>query len=243
MSFNNQQYLYEHLPARFRREDKELFLKRFLQFTGETLDKWDATFDAFFENIESGSADEIWIDFWLQQLFGWSWYPWWFTIAEKRRLYGNFARHLARRGTRRGIELWLLDFGIVARVHTRSQPWGEFVWGDTHFAIDQPLHLIVEILFLQSGQTDLSVWGEGVWTDYQNPDLYGDILYADGEVSAGEGFYSNPKPLLSEADIIRLIRYVQPHSQEIVIVWRQGIQYFPLPPAESPLYSEPLYGD
>lgn len=199
MPLNNLEYLYNHLPARFRREDKELFLKRFLQVFGTTLDDWDTAFDAFFEQINSETADEKWIEFWLRELFGWSWFPHWFTVAEKRRLYGNFARHLARRGTARGIELWLLDFGIVAKVHTRSSPWGEFVWGETHFAIAEPLSLIVEILFVQSAQQDLHVWGEGAF---------------------GEFFYTEPKPLFTEKEILDLLRYVQPHAQEIIVVWR-----------------------
>jgi phage tail-like protein len=201
MSFSNRDYLYNNLPARFRRDDKELFLKRFLQFFGDTLDEWDAKFDAFFENINPDTASAEWIKFWLEALFGWSWFPYWFTLANKRQLYGNFARHLARRGTRRGIELWLLDFGIVARVHTRSLPWGEFVYGETHFAITEPLHLIVEILFLQSAPQDLAVWGEGAF---------------------GEFYYTEPKPLFTEKEILDLIRFVQPHSQEIIVIQRVG---------------------
>lgn len=202
MSFSNQQYIYDHLPGRFRAADKDLFLKRFLQFFGDTLDEWDGKFDAFFENIDPDTADAEWIGFWLEALFGWSWFPRWFTLQNKRRLYGNFARHLARRGTRRGIELWLADFGIVARVHTRTPPWGEFVWGETTFAITSPLHLIVEILFLQLPEVDMSFWGEGVW---------------------GESFYVEPQPMFSEKEILDLIRFVQPHAQAITIAWSTGV--------------------
>lgn len=197
MSFSNQEYLYNHLPSRFRREDKDLFLKRYLEFGGETLDEFDAKFDAFFENIDPATAEENWIEFWLKNLFGWSWFPEWFTVIEKRRLYGNFAKHLARRGTRRGIELWLLDFGIVARVHTRALPWGEFVWGENHFSITEPLYIIVEVLFLQSPRRDLHVWSEGAW---------------------GEFYYTEPKPLFAVKEIIDLLRYVQPHAQEFFLL-------------------------
>lgn len=196
--FSNTEYLYQHLPSRFRREDKDLFLKRFLQFFGETLDDYDDTYDTFFENISPETADETWIDFWLENLFGWSWFPAWFTAAEKRNLYANFARHLARRGTRRGIELWLLDFGIVARVHTRPLAWGEFVWNETHFAISEPLNLIVEILFIKSPQADLHVWGEGAF---------------------GEFFYTDATPLFTDKEILDLLRFVQPHAQEIIVIW------------------------
>ncbi len=199
--FSNLEYLYENLPARYRREDVGLFLKRYLTFFGETLDEYDEKFDEFFESIKPATATDEWIRFWLQNLFGWSWFPHWFTLADKRRLYGNFARHLARRGTARGIELWLKDFGIIAKVHTRTPPWGEFVWGEPTFAIAEPLHIVIEILYLQSSRTDLHVWGECAW---------------------GEFFYAEPKPMFTNKELLDLIRYVQPHAQEISIVWRVG---------------------
>jgi phage tail-like protein len=203
MSFENLEYIYGHLPARFRAADKELFLKRFLTFFGNTLDEWDAAFDSFFEKIDPETADARWIEFWLFALFGWSWFPWWFTLEDKQRLYGNFGRHLGRRGTRRGIELWLADFGIIARVHTRNAPYGEFVWGETMFSIPEPLHLIVEVLFLRQSSAEISFWGESAW---------------------GEGFYTEPRPMFTDREITDLVRYVQPVSQSITIVWRNRIQ-------------------
>lgn len=198
MPFSNLEYFYQNLPARFRREDKDLFLKRFLQFFGETLDDYDEAFDAFFQNIKPATANAQWIEFWLENLFGWSWFPRWFTLADKRRLYGNFAQHLARRGTRRGIELFLLDFGIVARVHTRPLAWGEFVWGESHFAINEPLRLVVEILFIKSPPVDLRVWGEGAW---------------------GEFYYAAPEPVLTDKEIFDLIRFQQPNAQEVIVAF------------------------
>lgn len=221
MSFSNRDYIYDHLPARYRRDDKDLFLKRFLEAPGVTMDEWDGKFDAFFNSIESSTADVDWIAFWLDALFGWSWFPSWFRLADKRRLYGNFARHLARRGTRRGIELWLLDFGIVARVHTRTPPWGEFVWGETTFAIPEPLHLVIEILFVKTPPADMCFLGEFVY---------------------GESFYVEPKAAFTDKEIADLVRYVQPHSQEILIVWRTGEPIYYVPTGE-PLYAEPLYGE
>jgi hypothetical protein len=208
MSFSNTDYLYDHLPARFRREDKDLLLKRYLQFAGDTLDEWDAKFDAFFESIDSETADSTWVTFWIDVLFGWSWFPSWFRLADKRRLYGNMGRHLARRGTARGIELWLKDFGIVARVHTRAVTWGEFVWGETSFSITQPLYLIVEILRVDTPLADQCFYGQEPW---------------------GESFYTVPAPPLTETEVIALIRYMQPHAQSITIAWRLGLDCEILP--------------
>jgi phage tail-like protein len=203
MSFSNTNYLYDHLPSRFRREDKDLFLKRFLQWFGDTLDDYDEQFDSFFESIDPETASETWIDFWLEQLFGWSWFPSWFTLAQKRTLYGNFARHLARRGTRRGIELFLLDFGIVAKVHARPVVWGEMVWGETAYAVNEPLRLVVEILFIKAPAMDLYAWGEGAF---------------------GEFFYADPKPLFTKKEILDLLRYQQSQGQEIIVVFGQGVR-------------------
>lgn len=201
MPFDNTQFVYGKLPARFRRDDDAGLLRRFLSFYGGTMDEWDEAFDAFANDIASGTAASKWVKFWLLVLFGWSWFPWWFQIVDMRRLYGNFARHLGRRGTRRGIELWLADFGILARVHTRMQPYGEFVWGETHFGITEPLHLIVEILSIKTSPIEACFLGETAY---------------------GDGFYARPRAAYSQREIIELIRYVQPQSQEVVIVWRAG---------------------
>lgn len=201
MSFNNTQYLYDHLPARFRRDDQDLLLRRYLQIFGDTLDAWDGKFDSFYTSIAPATATLEWITFWLQVLFGWSWFPWWFTLADKRRVYGNFAKHLARRGTRRGIELFLKDFGILARVHTRAQAWGEGVYGEQVFSITQPLYLIIEILQVDTPMMDASYLEEGCW---------------------GEAIYTVPKAPITEKEILELVRYQQPHAQQINVVWRLG---------------------
>lgn len=200
MSFNLE-YLYQHLPARFRRDDKGLLLKRFLQHFGVKLDQYDEVYDTFSERIDPDTATAEWIAFWMLVLFEWSWFPWWFTLADKRRVYGNFARHLARRGTAVGIETFLRDFGIVARVDKRPQTWGEFVWGETGFSVPQPLYLVVEILRIESPRTDASFVGEGVW---------------------GESIYTRPRRPFTDADIARLIRYQQVAGQVIDVVWKLG---------------------
>lgn len=213
MSFNNTQYLYDHLPARFRREDKDLLLKRYLQIFGDTLDAWDGKYEAFFESIDPDTAEPEWIEFWLYALFDWSKFLWWFTIVEKRRLYRNFARHLGRRGTARGIELFLRDFGIVAKVYNRPQAWGEGVYGEQVFSIAQPLYLIVEILRIDTPAMDASYLGEGCW---------------------GESVYTVPRSPITEKEILELVRYQQPHAQQINVVWRLG--------GYEPVNYEPVWG-
>lgn len=201
MSFSNQDYLYNSFPARYRREDKDRLLYRFCQHFGEKLDSYDEAFDAFHESITPGSASAEYIAFWLDVLFGWSWFPHWFTLGDKRRVYGNMARHLARRGTRKGIELFLRDFGIVAKVHTKSQPWGEFVYGETSYALTQPLNIIIEILFCTGQRIDACYVGEAVW---------------------GESFYSKPARPFTDREIIDLVRFEQPVAQNIYVLWSNG---------------------
>ncbi|GEM_PF-3292081 len=197
--FSNLEFLYSHLPARYRREDRDLFLKRFLQYFGDTLDVWDESFDNFYQQINADTADEIWIDWWMWALFGWAWYPTWFTLEDKRRLFRNMARHNACRGTARGIELWLRDFGIVTRVWTRPRTWGELVWGEAGFDVAEPLHLVVEITSLVTNSDDSVYWSDSVW---------------------GESLYTEQRRRLNDKEIVELVRYVWALSQEIYVVWR-----------------------
>lgn len=203
--FSNLEYLYNNLPSRFRRDDKDLFLKRYLQWFGDVLDDYDSKFDLFFENINPATAGEIWIEFWLRELFGWSWFPTWFTIDDKRRLYGNFATHLARRGTAKGIELWLKDFSLIAKVYTRPKFFGESVWGEENFATHEPLFIVVEILRTAPRPAN-------------EAKFYGESGY-------GEAFFTKNKPLFSNGELLALLQYMQPHGQEILLI--QKSQYFP----------------
>ncbi len=209
MSFKNLDYLYNHLPSRFRRDDKDLLLRRYLQFFGETLDDYDGKFDSFFESIDPATASEEFIDFWLENLFGWSWFPVWFTIADKRNLYANFAHHLARRGTARGIELWLADFHVHARIITRPIFYGEFVWGEPQLYVADPLVILIEVLSADmEHKTEISVVGESVW---------------------GEGVYIENEPLFTSGEFNALVRYEQPIAQEILFVTRIIVDMLSLP--------------
>ena len=202
MPFSNQEFFYNHLPARFRREDSDLFLKRFLQFSGETLDGWDRTFVEFSSQINPQTATEEFINWWLQVLFGWSYFPNKFTLAEKRNLYGNMARHFGRRGTARGIELWLLDFGAVAQVSTRSEFLDDSFFGEPGWEVQEPLIILVEIIsLLDWGNYDLGAFDDS---------FIGDDFLTDGT-----------SPRLTNEEIEILLRFVQPVSQEIFVIWRR----------------------
>jgi phage tail-like protein len=198
---NNLDYLYNNLPSRFRRDDKDLFLKRFLQFSGETLDDYDYFFETFFEQINPETARIDFVEFWLKELFGWSWFPKWFQNAAKRQLYGHFARHLARRGTATGIELFLADFYITAQVHKSLLFYGEFFVGEQIVCVGEPLILIIEIGKIA-------------------PPNYREDIYFCGESFCGEAFYGTFEPLYTQTEIENLLRYQQPQAQEMIIYRR-----------------------
>ncbi|HEX8565420.1 MAG TPA: hypothetical protein VF648_07085 [Pyrinomonadaceae bacterium] len=202
MPFSNRDYLYNNLPSRFRRDDADGILYRFLEFFGETTDNWDALYEAFFENIAPETASEPFIDFWLDRLFGWRYFPKNFTLAQKRTLYANFARHLAQRGTKNGIELWLRDFGIHANVWLRQEFYDDFFYGEPLWSVDAPLFILVEIISLKDwASTDIDSWGDSFWDDGM--------------------FMGEPEPRLTETEIETLLRFFLPVGQEMIFTWRQ----------------------
>lgn len=200
--FKNQDYLYENLPARYRREDTEQFLYRFLEFFGETADGFDALHAEFFENISPETASEEFIDFWLFSLFGWRYFPKNFTLSQKRVLYANFARHLARRGTKKGIELWLRDFGAHAVVWLREEFYDDSFYGEPAWSVDGPLFVLVEIISLKDWESiDVDSWNDSFWDD--------------------GSYFGSPEARLTEDEIETLLRFFLPVGQEMIFVWRQ----------------------
>jgi phage tail-like protein len=215
---SNLDYFYEHLPSRFRRDDEDLFLRRFLSFFGETLDGWDAALDNFWQQIQPATASAEFVEWWLYVLFGWSWFPRWFTLADKRNLYARFAQHLARRGTRRGIELWLLDFGIVARVASRPRAYDDDFYGEGGWLVDEPLTLIVEILGYKD-RVNIDRW-------FYGESWYGGTRASTGAMNSpplyyaeGESYYTNSETVMAPAEIEELLRFVWPAGQEMFVVW------------------------
>ena len=202
MPFSNLDYLYDHLPARFRRDDDGLFLKRFLTPIGENLDLWDHLLDTFYQKIDPATAPAEFIDFWLWAFFGWSWYPSWFSLERKRRLFAEFATHLARRGTWWGMEAWLREFSINARVHSRPLYWGEFVFGESAWTITAPLGIVVQVHSVD---------------DEVNNDARG---MAWGECVFGEGYLRDTRPTLINREIEDLIRFAWPVGHRLMIEYR-----------------------
>jgi phage tail-like protein len=199
-AFSNLNYLYEHLPSRYRRADADLFLKRFLSWFGGELDGIDNQLDSFYLKIKPETAPEEFIEWWLYALFGWSWFPSWVTLAQKRAFYGDIAAHYARRGTARGIEEFLLAFGVSAKVHNRPIFWGEFVWGEDDWAISDALGFVVEIFPTTNAvPADETFWGELIF---------------------GESHFATPGESLQRVDVEELLRFQQPASQEIIIDYR-----------------------
>ena len=197
--FNNLEYLYSHLPGFYRRGDAErgLLLKRFLAWFGEECDGFDAQVDSLHEKVNPDTAPEEFVDYFLWSLFGWGYFPPWFTLEKKRAFYRDVATHYARRGTARGIEGLLAAFGIHARVYNRPLYWGGWTWGEAEWTVTEPLGLVVQI-FPQTDALpdDLSFWGAFTW---------------------GEGVLATPSETLERADYEGLLRFGQPSGHEIVI--------------------------
>lgn len=194
---NNTDYLYNNLPSRFRRDDENLFLKRFLSFFGETLDKFDSDLDTFYQQIAPETASEEFVEWWLYAFFGWGWFPTWFNLDLKRAFYAHIATHYARRGTRRGIQEFLAAFGVNAIVETEPQVYGDFAWGEDTWLIDGPLGIVVRLLPEAAAIPEaLSFWG--------------DFLVE-------ESVLAEPGDNLQRADVDELLRFQQPLSQLIMI--------------------------
>ena len=202
MPFSNLDYLYNHLPGRVRRDDDDVFLYRFLQFLGTNLDTWDAMLDNFYQSIFPGTASEEFVAWWLWALFGWSWFPSWYSLGRKRALYANFTYHLARRGTPVGIELFLREFSVVGRVWARPLYWGEFVWGESAWVVTAPLAVVVQVLgVLDEVNFDVRgmAWGEMVW---------------------GEGYLREVSPTLTNREIEDLLRFEWPNGHRMTIEYK-----------------------
>ena len=145
MSLLNADYLYRHLPAHYRRDDEGLFLRRFLSHFGAELDAVDLAHDTFHLKITPETAPQEFIERWLWAIFGWGWFPTWFTLTQRRQFYASVARHYARRGTQRGIEEFLAAFGVTARVTSEPLYLGEFAVGEGEWMVTGPLGLVVQI--------------------------------------------------------------------------------------------------
>ncbi|MGA9774018.1 MAG: phage tail protein [Blastocatellia bacterium] len=227
MPFSNLDYLYQHLPARVRRDDDGLFLKRFCQVFGITLDEWDVVYETFYQKIAPETAPEEFINFWLWALFGWSWYPKWFTLARKRQLYADFAQHLARRGTKRGIEEFLKAFSIYARVSNRPQYWGEFVWGEGGYTITDALGVVVQISHLAdevNKDVQSASWGEFAW---------------------GESNFRDVEPTLTRKEIEDLIRFEWPLSHRVMVDYqvRRNVAGVDAWESDEPIFNEDIVPD
>jgi len=228
MPFSNQDYLYLHLPARVRRDDEDLFVKRFCQVFGLTLDEWDALYENFYQQINPQTASEGFINFWLWALFGWSWFPRWFTLARKRQLYADFTRHLARRGTKLGIETFLKAFSIYARVSNGPQYWGEFVWGQGGYTITDALGIVVQVSHL----------ADEVNKDVQAMATWGDFAW-------GEGCLRETEATLTRREIEDLVRFEWPNSHRVMVGYtvRRNVAGIEAWDSDEPIFNEDIVPD
>lgn len=201
-------------------------MKRFCEFFGITLDYWDEVLDTFYQKINAGTAPNPFVIWWLWSLFGWSWFPKWYSLARKRQLYADFTTHLARRGTRRGIEEFLRAFSIHARVFNKPLYWGEFVWGEDAWGITggpgfygpQP-----EITYGPTFQVIEPADALGIvvqvshLADEVNSDVQG---MSWGEMVWGEGYFRDTEATLTKREIEDLIRFEWPNGQQVMIQYK-----------------------
>jgi phage tail-like protein len=202
-SLNNLEYLYNHLPTRYRVADAEhdLFLKRFLSVVGEELDGFDLKLDTLFEKVApvryTLEQNTEWTEFFLYALFGWGWFPPWFTAEQKRAFYGGISRLYAMRGTARGIEEFLSAFGIKARVIVSTPAVGELTLGEDEWLMAEPLGIVVQV--------------------FPDAAAVQDDLDAIGEFAVGESHVATPSQSLERSDLDRLLRFQWPLGQAIFI--------------------------
>ena len=200
---NNLDFLYQHLPARYRSGDEGqgLLLWRFLQWPCEQLDGFDLQLDTFHEKINPDTAPMEFVEFWLWALFGWSYFPVWLSDAQRRALYRDMPRLYARRGTPRGISELLAHFGVKAHVINRTTFWGEEVWGEGGWMIGGPGTMVVQV-FPQTTATpqELAYWGDSYWGDF---------------------YYTPPGNNLQQADVEELLSWCQPLATTIIIDYVQ----------------------
>lgn len=197
MSSLSLEYLYARLPAFMQRDDAALFLKRFLSPLCAEVDAVDALFDAFHRQIAPETASEEFINWFLWSLFGWAYFPGWFTLEQKRAFYRDVALHYARRGTREGIETFLRAFGITARVFNEPEYFEEAYFDEDGWTMTGPLGLVVQIFPSAAA-------------------LPSDLDYFE-EAFLEESYAFLPSGSLARADVDALLDFQQPAGHIIFI--------------------------
>jgi phage tail-like protein len=219
MSVSNLDYLYDNLPARTRRDDEGLFLKRFLSVIGGELDGFDQKYDTFYQMIDPETAPPEFINWWLFAFFGWGWFPKWFTLPRRRVFYAAIAsQHYPERGTLRGIKNFLNAFGLRAIVEggPRFFDDGE-VYGESGWSCPGPMVIIVR-LFPQAP----AVPEDGAFFS---------------EAAYGDDYFGTPGESIQIADVDALLRFVWPLSQSLFV---ENLRF--RSPAEFRAITTPGYG-
>jgi len=180
-----------------QREDEGLFLKRFLSFFGMTLDGFDEQLDTFYQKIDPATARQKFNDWWLYALFGWAWFPTWFTDTQRRAFYAAITRHYAKRGTAIGIREFLSAFGLRVIVETEPLFWGEVTWEEEIWSVMGPLGIMIRLSpEAPAVDEDLEFWLEATY---------------------GEAFGASPSQSIQRADLDELLRFCWPLGNIIMI--------------------------
>jgi phage tail-like protein len=197
-AFSNLDYLYDNLPARMRRDDDGLLLKRLLSPIGNELDVIDLKIDTFYQNIDPATALAEYVQWWLYALFNWGWFPTWFTLAQRRAFYAAIAsQHYPERGTLIGIKNFLAAFGLRCIVEGEPRFRGEFTLGESQWTCPGPMVIIVRLVPYAPAVDE-----EGIFC---------------GDSFLGDEFYATPSRSVQIQDVDALLRFVWPLAQHIFI--------------------------
>lgn len=136
------------LPGPYAVEARD-FWNRAFSIVAEELAAIDRLLDRFDLLLYAESAPEEWIDWILQEWFGWTLIPEGYPLSRRRRLLyrdqsHNLALHYQRRYTVVGIRELLREFGVIADVVDRPLYVGDYL---TTRGVTTPLNVWVRILY------------------------------------------------------------------------------------------------
>ena len=203
------------------------FLQRLLQPNAETLQFVWRIYNAIPTYVSPETANDTWIDWLLQEWFGWTLYPdsWKslradFVLSRKRRLLGHFfgdfdqsgfGLHYPNRGTIPGIKNLLLEFGVHALVTDQPLYAGGYLGADfpgsvfpVNRAANWPLEVRVVVQYYEPAEIDFNTFVGGYL----------------GNPSGGNIYLYDATPYVTDSFVVKLVEWSRAAGVKAVIEWR-----------------------